>query len=307
MLTSFFGKSNPINFIILGIFLILGYFFGALREIDALLTLPLAVRYLFYFLIVVFFIFLMDFIIRKNKLTKANNYALFIFAAFLVMMPTSFLNGDIILANLFVLLAFRRIFSLNNGTFTEKKILDASIWLAVASLFYFWALLFYFVLLIGIFKNTAVNHKRVLIPIVGFFGVCSIATAFFLVKDNSFAWIFDYFQNTSLDFKKYSEVRILLPVSLLLALLIWASTNRAFNLSNLSRKDVPNTVLVLFFAAIAILVAVLSPEKTGAELLFLFAPTAIIAANYLENLEEFWFKEILLWLIFIFPIILWFL
>ena len=59
-------------------------------------------------------------------------------------------------------------------------------------------------------------------------------------------------------------------------------------------------MLVVAFVSIA--VALASPEKSGAEMLFVFAPTAIISANYLEQLNEFWFKEVLLWLVLLLPL-----
>jgi hypothetical protein len=54
---------------------------------------------------------------------------------------------------------------------------------------------------------------------------------------------------------------------------------------------------------VSFVVAFLSPEKTGGEVIFIFGPLGIITANYLETKKDFWFKEVLLWLVVLLPII----
>ena len=53
--------------------------------------------------------------------------------------------------------------------------------------------------------------------------------------------------------------------------------------------------------------AILSEEKTSGEFVFLFAPLAIIITNYIETIEENWFKELFLSVLVIAPIVLLFL
>ena len=58
---------------------------------------------------------------------------------------------------------------------------------------------------------------------------------------------------------------------------------------------------------IALGVAILTEEKTSGEFVFLFAPLAIIITNYIETIEENWFKEIFLSVLVLAPIVLLFL
>jgi hypothetical protein len=60
---------------------------------------------------------------------------------------------------------------------------------------------------------------------------------------------------------------------------------------------------VLLAALIAIAILVIVPQKSGAEFLFLFAPLSIIMANYMEIISEKWFKEILIWMLMLVPLI----
>ncbi len=317
MLTSFFGKSNPANYLLLGVFIVLGDLLGALSGSTILFTPFLVWKYGFFMLLSVFSMFLLDFIIRKNSLTKSNTYAILFFSCFMVMVPNIFLQPNILLANAFLLLSLRRILSLRTDKNSEKKILDASVWITVASFFYFWSFLFFVPLWVAIAQKPNTSYKQMLIPLTGFFAACIINTAFQLVIANSFNWIFEWKEPISFDFSKYNSINLLLPVAVIIAFIIWTGINRISKFSTLSSKERPNYFLLLYVIITSIFVSLASPQKTGAEILFVLGPLAIISANYIENfaptrtgkkdIGEFWFKEILLWLVVLLPIFLLFL
>jgi putative effector of murein hydrolase LrgA (UPF0299 family) len=60
----------------------------------------------------------------------------------------------------------------------------------------------------------------------------------------------------------------------------------------------------LFTAIISFFVIVLAPQKDGSEFLFLFAPVAIILTNYIETIQEKWFKELFLAVLVFVPFLL---
>ena len=111
MLTSFFGKSSPVNYLLLSVFIIIvasiAIFSSELPSITGLI----AAKYSFVILGSVFSMLLLDFIIRKNHLTLSNTYAIFFFSCFLVSFPMLFLEPKLIFANILILFALRRIFS----------------------------------------------------------------------------------------------------------------------------------------------------------------------------------------------------
>ena len=137
MLTSFFGKSKPAHFLILGALIALGFVWSSFRdssngfEVSALPQMALMLG------VIILSVILLNFIVSKNHLTQTNAYAIFFYSCFITMLPIIFLNSEIIWANVFLLLALRRIISLRKDTNSKKKILDAAIWITVASLFYF--------------------------------------------------------------------------------------------------------------------------------------------------------------------------
>ncbi|WP_310993465.1 DUF6427 family protein [Aequorivita marina] len=313
MLTSFFGKSKPINYVILAVFITAGFLLELFSEFNDPMSLSFFLANGLYILVAVFSMLLFDFIIRKNHLTKINTYAILFFSCFMVMLPVIFLHQDILLANLFLIFALRRIMSLRSDRNSERKILDASFWISLAALFYFWSLLFFVPLYIAIIQKPNLNYKQMLIPFTGFFTVLVLNTAYQLLVNDSFIWLFEWRDAIGLDFSNYNSASILIPVAVILAFYIWTGIYRMATLSKVSLKEKSNHILLFYVSVTCLLIAVAGPEKTGAETLFVLAPVSIMAANYIENFQtkrygerdtvELWFKESMLWLVVILPFV----
>jgi hypothetical protein len=207
--------------------------------------------------------------------------------------------------------------SLRSDTNSQKKILDASVWITVSSLFHFWSLLFFIPLWIAIVQKPNANYKQMLIPLTGFAAVFIVNTAVQFIIYDSFSWFFNWKQPISFDFSKYNSASILVPVTVILAFYIWAGFYRIIKMSSIPSKHKYNHLLLFYVSLTSFFVALMEPEKTGAEILFILAPVAIIAANYIESfgmdhyvekdVAEFWFKEIMLWLVVVLPFVFLFL
>jgi hypothetical protein len=246
--------------------------------------------------------FLLDFVIRKNQLTKNNTYAIFGYGCFIVMLPVVFIERYFILASLFLLLGLRRVLSLTSEKNLEKKILDASLWIGVATLFYFWSFLFYAVLFVQILQQKNTTYKHLIIPLLGILVVASLATSYWLVFFDSYPQWRTLKEATAHDFSAYNEWQLLLPASILSTLLLWTAGNRIFKLTKIGKKHKPNQYIILLTLVATMAIAIAAPTKSGAELFFVFPPLAIVAANYFERVKEFWFKELLLWLLLLLAI-----
>lgn len=303
MLTSFFSKSNPINYLILGIFIFAGYFIAFFSETETIFTTASVGKRVVLGGIAVFAMLLLDFIIRKNHLTKNNTYGILFFTFFLLSFPVIFSEVKQFIATIFLLLSFRRILSFRSEKNSEKKILDATLWITLASFFYFWSLLFFIVLFVGLFRKPGDNYKEVLIPFVGFSGLFVLATAYYFATTNSFQWFFTWKPEIDVDFSAYNQLHILVPVAIILTFLVWTGFWFFFKIARMQKKERPNAALIVLSLLVCIAIALASPEKTGAEVLFIFSPLAVVITNYLENSKEFWFKEVLLWLAVLLPIL----
>jgi len=138
MLTSFFSKSRPINLTVVVVLLVIFYasanFFewgqgenvwDLFQEVAVLGLLILS-------------LFVLNFIAKKNDLTKRSAYKTLLFALFAISFAELLENAPVIISNLCILLALRRIISLKSHKFVQQKIFDATFWIAIATLYNFW-------------------------------------------------------------------------------------------------------------------------------------------------------------------------
>lgn len=313
MITSFFEKSKPFHFLILGALIIFGFVWTLLFLQSTSLTAndvfsigPLIGA-------TVLSVVLLDFILSKNNLTRRNAYAIFIYTSFMIMLPVIFESFNMLWANIFLLLSLRRIFSIRNDSNSEVKIFEAALWITLASLFYFWSLLFLVPLWIAVIKKPRRTYKQMLIPIVGFLTVLLLNYVYHLLINDRPVIFFEKAPVMGWDWTAYHSVQILLPATLIFAILIWSGVHRMQNPASIPLKERANYWMLFIVTFTSIVVAVCAQEKDGSELIFLFTPTAILCANYIEGNQnnrfrekdkaEVWFKEMLLWVIAIFGIV----
>ena len=307
MLTSFFGKSKPINYILLSIAIIIGYFFGVLTAQEQSLSLGSLSSHGLVIFLMVFAVLLLDFIIRKNNVTKNNTFAILLFVLFVLLVPEVYNAPKLILANIFVLLATRRILSLTTEKNTVKKIFDATMYITLASFCYGWAILFFLVLYPAITNKTKFTLTYLFIPIVGFLGITSIAVAYQFVVADSYSWLYHWIPERDFDLSAYSDTKLLITTVLLLGLLLWMGIVRLSRLASLSKKERPSAITILLIAIISVGIVLAKTQKNGSELFFLFAPIAAITSNYIESgtsKTRRVFSEVFLWSLFVLVLVL---
>lgn len=304
MFTNFFDKSKPINFIIVSIFIISWIFMKLVIEPEKLNSPQVLVDYSLTALGYLFLLFLLNFIVKKNRLTRANTYSILFFSCFLIMIPPPFVESSFLLSNLFLVLALRRIWSLASENNMERKILDASIWISLATLFYFWSILLIVVLFIFIIQIGYKNLKLLWIPFVGVFTVFVLITTYNLVANDTLFWFMGIEIKTGFDNFAYKSVPLLITIFLFIIIMIWGLAQKAFSVSKGSLKEKLNFKILFIVTVTFVVMVLLNPVKNGTELLFIIAPLAIIATNLIENLRTFWMKELFLWLVVLLPIII---
>ncbi|WZL90486.1 DUF6427 family protein [Salinimicrobium sp. 3283s] len=303
MLTSFFSNSRPINFIVVAVYIFIFYLFANLQ---ALFSAPFWVIWqeVGMFLILVLSVFILNFISGRNELTGRNAYKSILFAGFLCMFSAALQNNDVIIANLFLLLALRRILSLKSQRETVKKIFDATFWIGVASLFYFWSILFLFVVYFGLLVHVGHRFKNWLVPVAALLALLSIVTSVDLLITDTFYTLADWTQAINLDFEQYRNLSLLIPSAFLFALTLWSSFFYVLIIQKASANAKSSLFIILFCAGVALTVGVLAPTKNGSELMFFFAPLAIMVTNYFQSMKDQWFKEMLFLTIILLPVLL---
>lgn len=301
MISKFFKKATPIHFVIMSMVLFLGFMLTKLR-IHPEISFAFVLKQFALFGVCVLSLFIFDFFTSKNSLTKKNSYNLLFYVLFMVLMFQTFLNTKLLIANLFILLALRRIVSLRSKKQQKKKILDATIWISIATLLFFWSSLFFIVLFAALFLYGITDIKNWIIPFIGMLLVAVITYSILIVFNIDFSDYINRFEvGKNFDFSMLNNRQIIIAATIYFSYFIWSLFYYLQNLKNKSKSYRPSYMLILFSAIIALVIIIISPEKTGAEFIFLIAPLAIIVTNYMELISEKWFREVLIWILILAP------
>jgi len=219
------------------------------------------------------------------------------------MFPEAMRYSDLLLSNLFVLFALRRLISLHSKLDIKKKLFDAAFWIALATLFYFWSMLFFALVIVALIYYSQNDIKNTIIPFVGIASVAVLLMTYNILAHDVFIRPSNFDRYASLDYTSYNSFESVIKLTVLFTALVWILTYFFRTLPDKNKKLRPSYFLIAWASIIAILVAIIAPVKNGSEFLFLFAPFSIIMANYIEIISERWFKEVFVSLLIITPII----
>jgi hypothetical protein len=291
MITSVFRKANPINFILIIILLILGYFVGQLSHQKNTYFFINFVSDALVISILIFTFFVVNFISKRNNLSKDNTYVFLTYFLLFLLFSDAFNNNGVIISNFFVLLAFRRLLSLRSQIQVKEKIFDASFWIFIASLFHFWCILFILLVFMAIVFHVSSDFRNWTLPIIAFLTVFILSIFFGMQfapewlktfsSNIQISFNFDYFKN------KASSAALMIYGFLSLGLLGYF----LISLSSKSLNLLSSNKLVVAAYIVAVAVFIISPEKSNALLLYSFFPFAILNTSFLEDYKEYWSKE----------------
>ena len=300
MITSIFSKSKPINFIIVAVFVIILF---VITNYNLLFNeLNIALGAISKLCITLFLVFLLDFIISKNNLTQKNSYAIMTFGLLFGMFPEAMTYSDLLFSNLFVMFALRRLISMHSKLNIKKKLFDAGFWIAMATLFYFWSFLFFALVIVALIYYSQNDIKNALIPFVGVATVLVLLVTYNIVRYDVYVKSSNFERYASLDYTTYNNTDSIIKFTILFTSFVWTLIYYFRILPDKNKKLRPSYFIIAWSSTIALLIAIISPDKNGSEFLFLFAPFSIIMANYIEAISEKWFREIFITLFIITPI-----
>ena len=302
MITKFFNTSKPIHFVIVLIYLLVQFLILRLEALKDSFSIVLLAKQLVIFTIVISSIFMLDFFVRKNYLTLKNSYKILIYSLLLTIFPIVFKDTSILVANFFVLLAFRRMISIRSRINVKKKLFDAAFWIGVAALFYFWAILFFALIISTLILFSIAQAKNWLIPFAGLLAILILIVTYSFVLNDDFSHLFNYLKSTSFDFTAYNNPQLIIAMTIVTSLGLWALFFYVKNLKEKTRANKPSFILVIIAMFIGIAIMVVAPNKNGSEFIFGLAPLAIVITNYLETIKERWFAEIFIWILIVTPL-----
>ena len=295
MLASVFNKSRPVNYVLIGAILVISYFLRLFGDTSWTENYLLIAQKAGLLLLLAGALFLTNFITRRNTLSRANTYAMFLFMVFLILFPTTLGNINIIISNFFLLLALRRLISLQSLITPKEKIFDASFWIFAAAIFHFWCIIYIVLVFISIVFHVSRDYRNWLIPFIAFFAVSVLYIMIGLIMGEGFfetiteniaiSFDFTYFENIyqNIALAVYSSIAVLFAFPYTFSL-----TSKPLNLQSSHKK-------ILYSFLIGVGIYILSNHKNNSFLAFTFAPLAIMGANFIESQESKWAREAIVW------------
>lgn len=304
MLTNLFSKSRPIGYVIIGLLLLVVYFLQLVSDLNWLQSPVAVVEKSFLFFAVVFSVLLIQFITVKNHLAVNNLYSLFLYACFLILFPVYFSDSELIIANLLVLLALRRIISLQTLKMPKIKIFDASLWIFLATLLESWTILYFVLVYLAIIWYVSEDYRHWIIPFVALFVVTVL---FYTYSIFSGIDLFAFWKNkydVGFSFSYFDNVYQNIALSFFATIAVFFTANQLMHLKNIptNQLNLYKNIVLCFIIGAAIYV--IAPEKSNGLLVFTFFPLSIIGGNFIARTESQWIKETVLSLILGFSLLL---
>lgn len=296
MLANFFNKSKPAAQASV-VLLFIGFYTVATFKVFAL---PFSLTFIFkntlFFGWHVLFLIIFNFIIIKNKLTKDNLFALFISVLLLSAFYKSLFNQQTVLANLALILGLRKNYSFRSGFKMEAKQFDFGFWVGVAVLFYSWSILFLILGFVSLVIYKKLTLKNLIIQIIGVLTPAFLFFTYCFYFDKMSVFYNVMYKTPSFLFGIYNSWQLLIPFTVLIAVLLWSVFSMTSKIATTSIKLKQNRSVLLINLLTGITVLLLAPVKDGSEVIFIVFPTSILIANFLENRFSDNFKNMILYL-----------
>lgn len=282
MITSVFKKSSPINLILVVILILVFFLLYQFQDVTQTNSVGSILNKVLIFTILLASVFITNFIAKKNGLSKDSSYCIFFIFLLVLFFPSIFNNGKLIASNFFILLALRRLISLQSLKASKEKIFDASLWIFVAALFHFWSIVYIVLVFISIIFHVSRDYRNWVLPFIAFFAV-GITALFFSIISN--IDVFGYVKanaivNFNIDYytNKYQNVSfsIYVTTALFFVISMLASLTTRPSLVHSSYKKIIGS----FF--IGIVIFVISSNKNNDLLIYTIAPLAIMATSHIE-------------------------
>ncbi|MFV8341588.1 DUF6427 family protein [Flavobacterium sp. XS2P39] len=294
MITSVFKKSTPLNFSLVVILMLVFFLMYQFQDLSWTNSPFLILKKVILFCILLASVFITNFIVKKNGLSKDSTYTIFFYFLFLLFFPSVLDNTNLIVSNFFILLALRRLISLQSLKASKEKIFDASLWIFLATLFHFWSIIFIVLVFISIIFHVSRDYRNWILPFIAFFtagiifmlyaAVFDVNILEYITRSVTISFRIDYFTNNyqNAAFSIYATVALFFIVSM------FATLSNKPQILHVSFKK----IVASFF--IGIVIFLISSNKSNDLLLFTFAPLAIMATSHIEIVQLKLKQEIVL-------------
>jgi hypothetical protein len=306
MISNIFGKTKPINFIIICSFLFVLYWFVNFVVYDKSYLPEELIFQLLVLSVLLFSIFVADFILQRNKVTSPNSFGILFYGLLTLVFSETLTDNKAIFCSLFLLLALRRIISIRSLKSIKLKIFDATLWIMVASLFYEWAVLYLLLVFAAIYIYEPKNIRNWLVPLTSIFAVFMVAYGM-LVLTNNTDFLMHHYQFTFEFNKVYfsswgNSTKLVIYILSILLVSVFAF----LKLGKAGLGQIVTMRLVGFAFVIGLIVKVLNSTEGSYPIMITFFPAVVFVTNYVEAIKKANIKEIILMISVVLPFLVFF-
>lgn len=301
MISSFFDKTNPINFLAVVLIFSTHYWFWSFSSPLFELSTNSLLMFAAVLTIVIFSIFLVEFMIKKNQISTKNTYGVLIFVLLFGIFAPVVYQTAALLSLFFLLLALRKILSIRSLISIKLKIFDASFWILVASFFDPFALYFFLILASGIYfyQYNKIKNWLVIIPAIGAYVLILFA---YMGIDEALLFLNNHYE-LRLNFSTIVWDLTNLKLSLFVLIGIIAAFATYSNLKRSLKGKLISTRLVLLSFIVASIIAI-GNSHDNQLLVFALFPASVLIANALESVKKRWIKDLVFFVFLALPFVI---
>ena len=294
MISSIFGKTKPINFIIVLSILFVTYWLIHFLLLENSYDIYELILQLVFFLVLAFSILTTDFIVRRNKITAANSFAILFYALLILVFPETLADRNAIFCSFFLLLATRRLVSIRTLKNIKFKIFDASFWIVVSSFFYEWALLYLILVFLTIYIYKPKNIRNWMVPLAGVFAVFMIMYSVLVLSNNtellSKHYQFSFEFNVAYFSKWVNSTKLIVYIFLT----IFAMLYGLLKLGKAGLGQLVTMRIIGFSFVLGLILKILTSSTDVHPIMVTFFPAAVFFTNYVESIKKQNIREVVL-------------
>ncbi|RTE54856.1 hypothetical protein EHW67_06755 [Arenibacter aquaticus] len=286
MISSIFGRTKPINYIILLVFLFVFYWFVHFFMFQKSYSPQQLLGQTGILSLLLFSLFVVNFISLRNKISGGNSFSILFYTLLIVIFPEVLVDSNAILCSFFLLLSIRRILSFRSLKNIRLKAFDATFWILIASLFYDWAILYLIVVVVAIYFYEPKNIKNWLVPLSAISALALIVPAV-LVLSNNLDFLWDHyqfnFQFNHVYFYDWSNSSLLF---LYVSIVLLCGFLAFIKMGNVGVGKLVTMRLVVLLFLIGLLVKVLKSSQDTHPILITFFPAVVFITTYVQSIKK---------------------
>lgn len=300
MISSFFSRTKPINYVVLVAFTVFLYLLATILFADVTKSIIALLPKLAALAALLLTIFCINPILVRNKLAELNSLTMLFFVLLLAAFLPLLQFDALIISNFLVVLSLNQVLSLRDEKRSKYKIFEAAFLVLIASLFNEWALAFFVPLYFGVYAYCPGQLRHWLMPVAAFAAMALLVMAYGSIN-HGFQWISERY---SFQFNDKLGISIYYGLAAYAVLALVVFTIVMIKLGNRGIGRIVSLRIVSVYLFVGLAVALIAKEYAMYAICYSFFATAIFLSNYLETIQKKRFKEALLMVLIIIPIVL---